>query len=105
MKTREELFNRIWQMGLGNGTIDDDEIQGILNLPTQEQLDCPYCHDPFLDLSGVADDELDTGGDSYCSIDENGNMIYGSFSEGYDVSCNEMPIKFCPMCGRKLGDE
>lgn len=83
-------------------------VDDILQAPTQEQLDCQYCHKPFLDISGVAADELDAIGDIqvtliiYClqrgidykkcladaySVIENrkGKMIDGTFVKEEDL--------------------
>lgn len=72
---------------------------------TKEQADCPYCHDPFLDFSGLTDDELDWKQEAFCSVDENRHIFYGSFGDGYDGESKTIIINYCPMCGRKLGED
>ena len=69
---------------------------------TKEQADCPYCHDPFLDFSGLTDDELDWKQEAFCSVDENRHINYGSFGDGYDGESKTIIINYCPMCGRDL---
>lgn len=112
MKTREELLNQLGQL---EGYFDEleifqvlakdysaDAVDRILSAPTQKQLDCPYCHEPFLDLSGQSVDEMFPE-DAYCNFEKDGlNYGSGEFEDGSDKTIH---VNFCPMCGRKLGDE
>lgn len=71
----------------------------------EKQANCPYCHDPFLDISGLTDYEIDWKQEAFCSVDENMHIIYGSFGNGYGGESKITLINYCPMCGRKLGED
>lgn len=69
----------------------------------EKQANCPYCHEPFLDLSGKASDEVDYDDLAYCGTDDYGNLEYGASFDSGCVNKNEyVKIKYCPFCGRKL---
>lgn len=117
MKTREELLN---SLGKSNGYYDQlqifqatdvtytkQEVRQVLSAPTKEQLKCDYCHAPFLDLSGKTEDELDQfdPDGAYCGLGKDSTITYGSPGDGFDGQGRDAKINFCPMCGRKLGDE
>jgi hypothetical protein len=108
MKTREELLANLGKL---NGYYDQlqifqatdvtytrQEVRQILSAPTKEQLKCEYCH-------GKADLNDTANSDFQLNIDtaENEIDVTYDFESGNDY-CN-FPIHYCPMCGRKLGDE
>lgn len=71
----------------------------------EKQANCPYCHEPFLDLSGKTSDEEDDEDLAYCGTDDYGNLEYGaSFDSGCVIKNEYVKIKYCPMCGRRLGE-
>lgn len=83
MKTREELLEMISgdKVFFPDGsyrTISFSDVLNILNAPTQEQLDWPYCH-------GVTLEEY------HQRLNEDSSYIE--------------EVKYCEVCGRKLGDE
>jgi hypothetical protein len=88
MKTREELLNQLGQL---EGYFDElkifqvlakdysaDAVDRILSAPTQAQLDCPYCHGMNLE-------------EYHKRLNEDSSYIE--------------EVKYCEVCGRKLGDE
>jgi hypothetical protein len=92
MKTREELLDQLGQL---EGYFDEleifqvlakdysaDAVDRILSAPTQEQLDCLYCHGVTLEEYHKALEETRTDDSSYIA-----------------------QVKYCEVCGRKLGDE
>ena len=61
----------------------------------EKQANCPYCHEPFLDLSGKASDEVDYDDLAYCGTDDYGNLEYGASFDSYNSlkSCHFKKIK------------
>ena len=69
----------------------------------EKQQECRYCHEPFLDLSGKTECEVDDDDSAYCGTDNYGNLEYGaSFDSGCVNKSEYAKIKYCPMCGRRL---
>ena len=70
----------------------------------KNQKSCQYCHDPFLDLSGKANYEIDED-EAYCGIYDKGILGFGISSDfGFVSTDKEVNINYCPMCGRKLSE-
>lgn len=71
---------------------ENQEVNDILNAPTEGQLECTYCHE----LDGLKERFLEDG------------FIYDTGYkeiEFFDMSKHKkhtIEIKFCPMCGRRL---
>jgi uncharacterized protein with PIN domain len=110
MKTREELLDRYENEPTASKFSKSDkvlhftpkELKEVLSVPTEQQMKCKYCHEPFLDLSGQSVDEMFPE-DAYCNFEKDGlNYGAGEFEDGNDKTIH---VNFCPMCGRKLGDE
>lgn len=106
MKTREELLKEFEPIPEGSLTISSSgikaEVKKILSAPTKEQMECPYCHEPFLDLSGQSVDEMFPEA-AYCNFEKDGlNYGAGEFEDGDDRTVH---VNFCPICGRKQGDD
>ncbi|ULQ49043.1 hypothetical protein [Liquorilactobacillus nagelii] len=90
MKTREELLKELDEpeiIASKSPFLDDwntqrkigiDGVKDILQAPTQEQLDCPYCYGMNLE-------------DYHKRLNEDSSYI--------------AQVKYCEVCGRKLGDE
>jgi len=75
-------------------------------IETEKQKTCQYCHNPFLDLSGRPDYEVDLDGGAYCGTDDEGILEFGaSFDSGGLIKYERVNINYCPMCGRKLWKE
>lgn len=68
-------------------------VKEILQAPTQKQLDCPYCNEPFKALYSESDI-------TYGIID---HKVYGVYADSEKLT--GLKFTFCPMCGRKLGDD
>ena len=109
MKTREELLKELDEsetIASKSSFLDDwntqrkigiDGVKDILQAPTQEQLDCPYCHnDPKQAdlLKKYTDDNM------YIVYLKSNTLNL----EAAGLRVSEK-VKFCPVCGRKLGDE
>jgi hypothetical protein len=111
MKTREELLNEMNKfrrtLTSGQSKVLKSGLHQILSAPTEDQLKCDYCHAPFLDLSGKTEDEFDQfdPDGAYCGLDKDSMITYGSPGDGFDGQDRNTKINYCPMCGRKLGDE
>lgn len=74
-------------------------------IENKNQESCRYCHDPFLDLSGRTDYEIDLEDDVYCGTDDRGNLEFGaSFDSGCLSKDLTVNINYCPMCGRRLSE-
>lgn len=105
MKTREDLLKYYGPHNPQDGeiigwlqTANYDEIQQILKAPTQEQLDCPYCHNFGAEKASkhiFSDGEwvLRVNSASHSLIVK--NTVDRSF-------CDYIDISYCPACGRKL---
>jgi hypothetical protein len=104
LKTREELLTNLGEL---NGYYDQlrifqatdvtytqQEVQKILNAPTEEQMKCKFCYKPFIPLYS----ETDTASGL---IEE--HKVFGVYADGKKLI--GLKFSFCPMCGRKLGDE
>ncbi|KRL36603.1 hypothetical protein FD20_GL001144 [Liquorilactobacillus uvarum DSM 19971] len=88
-----------------------DLLMNILETPTEEQLKCEYCH-PYLrdqlinhmEMSGVLGKEirLNDGIADSLLINTKTNEI---MDDDYELGDETAKINFCPMCGRKFGDE
>ena len=83
MKTREELLEMIYgdKIFFPDGSyriVCSSDILTILKAPTQEQLNCPYCHDETLEKHRKR-------------LNEDSSYIE--------------EVKYCEVCGRKLGDD
>ncbi|QLL69777.1 hypothetical protein [Lactobacillus sp. 3B(2020)] len=59
--------------------------------------DCSFCQSPY---NAVA---FETGESVQCNY-ENGQPVMLFSDDGIAGNCFTMPIKYCPMCGRKLND-
>lgn len=101
MKTREELLANTWKpdedVNIGSYVIRQGKLGKILNAPTEKQLDCPYCHnDPKQAdlLKKYTDDNM------YIVYLKSNTLNL----EAAGLRVSEK-VKFCPVCGRKLGDE
>lgn len=57
----------------------------------EKQADCPYCHEPYAIISGGNRDGF---------WFNSSNQLCSPYDDAPNVSVN-----YCPMCGRKLGDE
>lgn len=68
------------------------------NMETKEQQNCPYCH-------GLADLNDTANSDFQINIDTVENELDATYDWGNGNDYCNFQIKFCPMCGRKLGDE
>lgn len=65
----------------------------------EKQANCPYCHGTA-DLNDTANSEFQINIDLYDSDDVRLNVEYQGGAD-YDDSSH---INYCPMCGRKLGE-
>ncbi|MCI1921956.1 MAG: hypothetical protein LKJ22_08550 [Liquorilactobacillus nagelii] len=106
MKTREELLGKLGQSlehmdtpkmfhKFNNLTYSVEAVERILSAPTQEQLDCPYCH------GGRKAKPIVETKSEFLAFDKSGIVAFGndgSVTTGEDYT----KIKYCPMCGRKL---
>lgn len=106
MKTREELLSEMNKFSRtltsGQSKVLKSGLHLILSAPTKAQMECPYCHEPFLDLSGQSVDEMFPE-EAYCNFEKDGlNYGAGEFEDGDDKTVH---VNFCPICGRKVGDE
>ena len=124
-KTAQDVFNDVWKHYLGLAyTSDSNSLIGppgmagdICDAPerfakafaaaTPKQEKCPYCHeDVNADTNSwvgrVGRDLLDDAGISqvYVSIEHPGYLI----AVGPKGTADTAPIKYCPICGRKLED-
>lgn len=88
MKTREELLNLVKSNGVIYA-INNVDIRDLLSAPTQEQLDCQYCHEHEFIVEG---------------FDLNVNIYRNELFVRSENEVTTDYIKYCPMCGRKLGD-
>lgn len=104
--TREELIKSCGQSGHVDENfkqhdffkIEKSKFKDILSAETEEQQKCEYCHGgrnakPIIDNSS-----------NFLAFDKNGIVVFGndgSVTTGEDYE----RFMFCPMCGRKLGDE
>ena len=68
-----------------------------MNELDEKQADCPYCHSPYKTIVNAKYwDEM--------------NVALGRDSRLHEwgangIGKNPMPINYCPMCGRKLGED
>lgn len=69
-------------------------VKAILSAPTEEQMKCKYCHEPFIPLYS----ETDTAN----GVIEQ-HKVFGVYADGKKLVGLKFP--YCPHCGRKLGDE
>lgn len=90
MATREELLERIFykMKMIGNDEerlfrpLEKQDVYDILSAETKEQQECEYCHDVTLE-------------EYHKLLEENTT----------DDSRYIVKVKYCEVCGRKLGDE
>lgn len=98
--TREQLID------IAVDTWSDTEMDLLMNIletPTKEQKNCPYCHGDGSRL----DNESIWGSKPIQGIDDYDAMAI-NLSKCQLVSTNALhafPINYCPMCGRKLGED
>ena len=64
----------------------------------EKQADCPFCHGAA-DLNDTANSEFQINIDLYDPDDVRLNVEYQGGAD-YEMAY----IKYCPMCGRKLGE-
>lgn len=63
----------------------------------EKQASCPYCHSPYETIvEAINWDEMNVALDRDNRLREWGDNGIGE---------NPTPINYCPMCGRKLGEE
>lgn len=107
MKTREELLNQLGQL---EGYFDEleifqvlakdysaDAVDRILSAPTQAQLDCPYCH---------KGKHVYICENTYLEITPGETRVCKKRVIDYEEwQIGAVKFDYCPMCGRKLGDE
>ena len=95
MKTREELLKEMKRFRREMLTPEQSKIvklgvDDILNTPTQAQFNCPYCHGHEFIVEG---------------FDLNANIYRNELFVRSKDEITTNYIKYCPMCGRNLGDE
>ena len=61
----------------------------------EKQADCPYCHEPFKEISNENVEATIVFNSKKVSL----RMMDSEFYE------DNVTIIYCPMCGRKLGEE
>ena len=75
----------------------------------EKQADCPYCHEPFEIWGNVDEDGDYTGNLAMINLTKKRLSINHDDWDYYnDEPCTShvsLPIKCCPMCGRKLGED
>lgn len=112
MKNREELLRNVGQErfyferdSLGEHPIlekryilNRQELQQILSAPTKAQMECPYCHG-----GREAKPVIETSSD-FLAFDKNGTLAFGN-DGSVEIFAGFTKLRYCPICGRKLGDE
>lgn len=98
MKTREELLKRGHNLDANSMIYGKRLVKAILSAPTEEQMKCKYCHGGREAKPIVADKS------DFLAFDKNGIVAFGN-DGSVTTGENYTKIKYCPMCGRKLGDE
>lgn len=94
MKTREELLNMVKSSRV---IINNVDIRDLLSAPTQEQLDCPYCH---------KGKHVYICENTYLEITPGETRVCKKRVIDYEEwQIGAVKFDYCPMCGRKLGDE
>ena len=86
--TREQLID------IAVDTWSDTEMDLLMNIletPTEEQQKCEYCHEPY---------NVFKGGDRVGFWFNSHNQLRSPYDDAPNVLVN-----YCPMCGRKLGDD
>lgn len=102
MKTREELLNSVkYNRVIINGV----DIRDLLSAPTHEQLDCPYCHEPFRSLASF---RVKNGRQEVYNLRVTSFDGFSNDQLDYDAIKNYQPygdfrkFDYCPMCGYRL---
>lgn len=101
MKTREELLANTWKpdedVNIGSYVIRQGKLGKILNAPTEKQLDCPYCH---------KGEHVYICENTYLEITPGETRVCKKRVIDYEEwQIGAVKFDYCPMCGRKLGDE
>ncbi|KRL39899.1 hypothetical protein FD45_GL000075 [Liquorilactobacillus nagelii DSM 13675] len=115
MKTREELLDRYENEPTANKFSKSDkvlhftpkELKEVLSAPTEEQMKCEYCHEPFGNLASfrVKGGRQEVYNLSVPSFDglSNGQLDYDC-AHAYQPYGDFRKFDYCPMCARKLGE-
>lgn len=99
MATREELPEHIFykMKTIGNDEeylyrpLEKQDIYDNLSAETKEQQKCEYCHEPY---------DIFKGGDRVGFWFNSHNQLCSPYDDAPNVS-----VSYCPMCGRKLGND
>lgn len=98
MKTREELLKNGHNLDANSMIYGKRLVQAIISAPTEEQIKCQYCHGGRKAKPIVADSS------DFLTFDKSGIVAFGN--DGSVTTDEDYErFMFCPMCGRKLGDE
>lgn len=115
MKTREKLLDEYGEEPTAIKHSKSDkvlhftpkELKEVLSAPTEEQIKCEYCHEPFYDLvsfrvKGGRQEEYNLLVPSFDGLNNEHDYDYAHTYQPYG---DFRKFTYCPMCGRKLGDE